>query len=54
MPKHAKIRSINDKKAKNKNINIAKKWKKCYIETDSMLLLCRLSSLQSGEPKRRW
>ena len=42
MPKHAKIRSINYKKAESKNINIV---------TDSMILLCWLSTLQSGEPK---
>ena len=54
MAKKAKTRSINAKKAKNKNINISKKWKKWYIKTDSKLLICLRSTLQSGEPKRRW
>ena len=40
MYKKAKIRSINAKKSKRKNINIANKWNQWYIKTDSKLLIC--------------
>ena len=49
MPKKSRIRSINAKKFKIKSINIANKWKQRYIKTDSTLLICWLSTLQSGE-----
>ena len=39
MPKNAKIRSINAKKAKSESINIAKKWKQWYTKTDSKQLI---------------
>ena len=42
------------KKAKSKSINIANKWKKCYIKTDSKLWICWLSTFQGGEPKIIW
>ena len=54
MPKTFKIRSINAKKAKSKKINIVKNRKKWYMKTDSNLLICWISTSQSGEPKRRW
>ena len=53
MPKRGRIGSINAKKAKSKSINIAKKYKKCYIKTDSKLLIYLLLTVQSGEPKKR-
>ena len=52
MSKKANIISINAKKAKIKSINIDKKCKQWYIKTDSKLLICWLSTLKSGEPKR--
>ena len=54
MPRKAKISSINAKKFKSKSINIANKWKQWCIKTDSKLLICLISTLQSGEPKRMW
>ena len=39
-PVKTKIRSINAKKDKNKSINVARKWKKWHIKSDSKLLVC--------------
>ena len=40
IPKKAKIRIIDAKKAKSKNINITNKCKQWYIKTESKLLIC--------------
>ena len=49
MPKKYKIRSIYSMKARSKNIKIAKKWNQWYIKEDSKILICWLSTIQSGE-----
>ena len=53
IPKRDTIRSINAKKAKSKIINIENKWEQWYIKTDSKLLICWLSTLKSGESKKK-